>query len=79
MFYVVHTTFIDIMLETALYATCAVVQLIKLCNFLGEKKRQYFSTLACAGALIALVLFVINIVHIVVLIWFPTKTALGVI
>ena len=25
MFYVVHTAFIDIMLETALYATCAVV------------------------------------------------------
>ena len=79
MFYVVHTSFIDIMLETALYATCAVVQLIKLCNFLGEKKRQYFSALACVGALIALLLFAINITHIVVLIWYPTKTLLGVI
>ena len=78
-FYVVHTSFIDILLETALYATCAVVQLIKLCNFLGERKRKYMSAMACAGALIALLLFAINIAHIIVLIWFPTKTVLGVI
>ena len=79
MFYVTHTAFIDIMLETALYATCALVQLIKLCNFLGERKRPYLSGVALAGALIAVLLFAINIAHIVVLIWYPAKTILGVI
>jgi len=67
------------MLEVALYTTCAAVQLIKICNFLGEKKRPYFSSLACIGALIALLLFFINVAHVVVLIAYPGKTILGVI
>ena len=79
MFYIIHSAFIDVILETALYATCALVQLIKLCNFLGERKRPYFSALALVGALIATLLFAINIAHIVVLIWYPGKTILGVI
>ena len=79
MFYIVHTSFIDIMLEVALYSTCALVQLIKLCNFLGERKRPYFSALALAGSIIALLLFFINVAHVAVLIWYPGKTILGVI
>ena len=62
-----------------LYATCAVVQLIKLCNFLGERKRKMFSVLGLVGALIAVFLFALNVAHIVVLIWYPGKSILGVI
>jgi len=79
MFYIIHTSFIDIMLEVALYATCSLVQIIKLFNFLGERKRSYFSGLALIGSIIAFVLFLVNIAHIITLIWYPGKTILGVI
>lgn len=79
MFYVVHSEFLDIILEVTLYATCAFVQLIKMFNFVGERKRKYFSVLALVGAIVALLLFVLNVVHIILLIWYPGKEVLGVI
>lgn len=79
LFFMIHSEFLDIMLEVMLYATCAVVQLIKLCNFLGERKRKIFSVLGLVGALIAVFLFALNVAHIVVLIWYPGKSILGII
>lgn len=79
LFYIIHSEFLDIILEVMLYATCAVVQLIKLCNFLGERKRKIFSVLALVGSLIAVFLFLLNVAHIIVLLWYPGKSILGVI
>lgn len=77
MFYVIHLETLDTSMAVLLYASCAVVQAIKIKNFFGEKERKYLRPFAWVGLFFSLAMFCLLILHIVCLIWYPGKEVMA--
>jgi len=77
MFVIIHLSTVDMVLEIILYICCSFVQVFKIWNFFGEKTRNYIKPQAILGLIFSFIMLSLFIIHIVCIIWYPTKEALA--
>jgi len=76
-YYNVHISTIYKSIECALFGTCAAVQGLKIHNFTREHGSDVHGHFAYAGVALAAVLLLLNILHIIFLIFYPVHLGLG--
>lgn len=78
-FYYVHITTLDESLQVILYSACAIVQCLKIKQYLTQEKPMRERKLATGILVITVISLCLLLSHIVCLLWYPGKESIAII